>query len=86
MNEEYIADKLAGLYCEEDKTVYREISFSPAHCMAVKEGGYPPALLETGREPVRFPREEEYVEQYRELFTEAVSCRLTTDGEGVASL
>lgn len=89
LNEEYIADKLAGLYCEEDKTVYREISsLPPAHCLAVKEGGL--ALRrywqpEAGN-PIRFSREEEYVEQYREHFTEAVSCRLATDGGGVASL
>ncbi len=89
LNEEYIADKLAGLYCEDDKTVYREISsLLPAHCMAVKEGGISLRRYwkpESGY-PIRFSREEEYVERYRELFTEAVSCRLATDGGGVASL
>lgn len=88
LNEEFIADSLAGLMLDGDVTVYKDIAQLPAaHCMVVGEGKF---SLRRYWEPganhsIHYSREEDYVERYRELFTEAVRCRSETDGE-VASL
>lgn len=84
LDEGGMADVLAGLYLEEGKTLYQGISvLPPAHCMTVKEGAI---LLRKywkpeGGEPIRFARDEDYVEAYRELFGQAVACRLESDGK-----
>lgn len=88
LNEEYIADSLAGLTLAGDATVYKEIAALPAaHSLTIREGRL---LLRCNWQPditrrIVFRREEEYVERYRELFTEAVRCRLESNGN-VASL
>lgn len=89
LNEEFIADSLAGLMLEGNVTVYKEISSLPAaHCLSVRDGKisrrcyWQPGVTNQ----IVFSREEEYVERYRELFTEAVRCRLETDGEAASLL
>lgn len=89
VNEEFIADSLAGLTWDGDATVYKDIAALPAaHCMSISEGRvslkrYWEADITNS---LHFSREEEYVECYRELFTEAVRCRLETDGEAASLL
>lgn len=82
LDEGYVADALGGLHLYTDKTPYRDIHCLGKACrLRVKEGG----LREGGywrpdsEREIRFAREEEYVERYRELFTEAVACRLASD-------
>lgn len=79
-----IADLLAGLSMEQGKTLYRGIStLPPAHCMSVTASAVTLRRYwqPQAGEPIRFAREEEYVEAYRERLEEAVSCRLETDGK-----
>jgi len=89
LNEGFVADFLAGLTWEGNATVYKEISSLPAaHCLCVKDKK---VSLKCYWKPeidrrITFSREEEYVERYKELFTEAVSCRLETDGEAASFL
>ncbi|CAK0780673.1 asparagine synthase (glutamine-hydrolysing) [Gammaproteobacteria bacterium] len=84
LDENAIADLLAGLAMEQGKTLYRGIStLPPAHCMSVTASAITLRRYwqPQAGEPIRFAREEEYVETYRALFEEAVSCRLETGGK-----
>ncbi|MEW5770401.1 MAG: asparagine synthase-related protein [Pseudomonadota bacterium] len=84
LDEQKIADYLAGLALDADVTVYRGIDpIPPAHCLTVKRGTL---ALRRYWEPqagntTRYKREEEYVEIYRRLLQDAVACRLETDGD-----
>jgi asparagine synthase (glutamine-hydrolysing) len=86
-DERQLVRDLMGLPPQYPRTRFREIcELAPGHCMVVRRGG-----VEARRywqidalRPVRFARDEEYVESFREVFDEAVRCRLRTTG-GVAA-
>lgn len=89
LNEEFIADSLAGLTWQGDATVYRDIASLPAaHCLTLLDGKISLRRYwgPDGYQSIQFSREEDYVERFRELFTEAVRCRLETEGEAAALL
>jgi asparagine synthase (glutamine-hydrolysing) len=87
LDERQLVRDLMGIPPEYPRTRFREIcELAPGHCMVVRRGG-----VETRRywkidalSPLRFPRDDEYVEAFREVFDEAVRCRLRTTG-GVAA-
>jgi asparagine synthase (glutamine-hydrolysing) len=81
VNDEYVAGCLA-LYPEPASTPYRNIiAVEPGQLVTVKE-----RQLQTRRfwrpaenNEVRYTKDEEYEEHFRQLFREAVSCRLRSD-------
>ena len=83
LDEENIADLLAGLSQGADVILYRGISaLPPAHYMTVGEKGI--SLRKYWQPPtenaIRFARDEDYVDAYRQLLEEAVACRLESNG------
>nr|WP_319564638.1 asparagine synthase-related protein [uncultured Rhodoferax sp.] len=89
LDEENIADLLAGLSQGADVILYRGISaLPPAHYMTVGEKGislrkywHPPT-----QNVIRFARDEDYVDAYRQLLEEAVACRLESNGPVAGTL
>lgn len=79
INETRVADHLAAIFKDNENTFYRDIlRLPPAHSMTVSRERVrtrPYWALDRGRE-VRLKSNGEYAEAFRELFTEAVSCRL----------
>jgi asparagine synthase (glutamine-hydrolysing) len=79
VNELFVADALATLKSEKDRTFYNEIfRLPPAHWIQVS-----PEITEFRRywEPdphyeLKLPSEEEYIKLFREKLEEAVRCRL----------
>ncbi|TXT33718.1 MAG: asparagine synthase (glutamine-hydrolysing) [Comamonadaceae bacterium] len=83
LDENSIADLLAGLSHGADVILYRGIlALPPAHCLTVGKKGI--SLRKYWSPPthnvIRFARDEDYVQAYRQLLDEAVACRLETDG------
>jgi asparagine synthase (glutamine-hydrolysing) len=78
LDEESVAGYLVTLF-EEDRTVYRDVCrLPPAHTLVCDETGVTLRrywALDPTRE-LRLRSDEEYAEAFRELFTEAVRCRL----------
>lgn len=79
VNEVRVADHLAEIFEDNESTLYRNIlRLPPAHTITVS-GEHARTrcywALDRARE-VRFKSNEEYAESFRELFTEAVNCRL----------
>lgn len=87
LDERQLARDLIGLPPEMPRTRFRDIqTIAPGHCLVVRREG-----AEQRRywsfdtlSAVRFVRDEEYVEAFREIFDEAVRCRLRTTG-GIAT-
>ncbi len=79
LNETRVADFLGLQFEDKAITLYQEIlRLPPAHCMTVDRGGArlrPYWALDPSRE-LRLGSDEEYAEAFREVFTEAVRCRL----------
>ena len=79
LDEERIADYLASIVCDNASTFYHEIQrLPPAHSMTVSRQGTQVRAywsLDPKRE-LRLSSNEEYAEAFREIFTEAVRCRL----------
>jgi asparagine synthase (glutamine-hydrolysing) len=83
LDERELVRDLMGLPPEYPRTRFREVcELAPGHCMTVR-----PSELTMRRywrtdslRPVRFARDEQYVEAFLEIFDEAVRCRLRTTG------
>jgi len=79
LNETRVAYYLVGFYLDQAITFYQGIlRLPPGHCLSVGAKHFsvrPYWSLDPGRE-IRYPTDEEYVQGFRELFTEAVRCRL----------
>jgi len=83
LDENSIADLLAGLSQESDLILYRGLTaLPPAHYMTVGDKGI--TLRQYWQPPtqnvIRFARDEDYVDAYRQLLEEAVACRLESNG------
>lgn len=84
LDDHAIAEMLAWFSLPQDRTLYRSVSILPAaHYLSIGEHGM--VLREYWQpkigDPIRYKRDEEYVEAYRSLLEQAVACRLETDGE-----
>jgi asparagine synthase (glutamine-hydrolysing) len=79
LNEVKVADYLVPIFNDQISTYYKDIvRLPPAHNMTVDGGGVRTRSywsLDPTRE-LHLGSDEEYVEAFRELFTEAVRCRL----------
>jgi asparagine synthase (glutamine-hydrolysing) len=79
LNEVKIADFLVPIFYDHISTYYQDVlRLPPAHSMTVGPAGVQSRSywrLDPSRE-LRLGADEEYVEAFRELFTEAVRCRL----------
>ena len=87
LDERQLARDLIGLPPEFSRTRFSEVqALAPGHCMVVERDGAVQRRywqIDSPR-PVRFARDEEYIEAFLEIFEEAVRCRLRTTG-GVAT-
>lgn len=83
INKERIGDYLADVFSDSESTFYCDIKrLPPAHCFTVSPRGVRARrywALDPERE-TRLATNNEYAEAFRELFTEAVRCRLRTAG------
>jgi asparagine synthase (glutamine-hydrolysing) len=79
LNEVKVADCLIPIFNDQISTYYKDIvRLPPAHSMTVGSGGVRTKSywsLDPTRE-LRLGSDEEYEEAFRELFTEAIRCRL----------
>jgi asparagine synthase (glutamine-hydrolysing) len=79
LNEVRVAEYLASMFVDKTITFYQEIlRLAPAHSMTVSKGGTRQQTywsLDPSRE-LRLGSDAEYAEAFRDLFTEAVRCRL----------
>ncbi len=89
LNEEVLADYLALLPPDRTKTFYRDIfKLPPGHTLCVSGGGVTRRCywkLDPSRE-LRLGSDAEYAEAFRDLFTDAVRCRLRSSGPVAAML
>ncbi|MGD0798122.1 MAG: asparagine synthase-related protein, partial [Acidobacteriaceae bacterium] len=92
LDEGTLVRDLVGLPPEYPRSRFRDVrEIAPGHCVVAGREG-PGRVDVTHRrywridalKPVRFARDAEYVEAFREIFDEAVRCRLRTTG-GVAT-
>jgi asparagine synthase (glutamine-hydrolysing) len=83
INDARIADYLMPLLEDHEATFYHDILRLPAaHCMTISRDGVRIRRyweLDPERE-IRYNSDEEYAEAFREIFTEAVRCRLDQSG------
>jgi asparagine synthase (glutamine-hydrolysing) len=92
LDEGTLVRDLIGLPPEYPRSRFREVQeIAPGHCLAVGRDGSGQISTTHRRywkidalRPVRFRRDEEYVEAFVEIFDEAVLCSLRTTG-GVAT-
>jgi asparagine synthase (glutamine-hydrolysing) len=79
LNETRIGDYLAGIFADCESTFYRDVRrLPPGHAMTLGCGQLyirPYWALDPSRD-VRLKSDGEYAEAFREIFTEAVRCRL----------
>ncbi len=79
LNEVRVADYLVPMFDDKEITFYQGIlRLPPAHSMTVSRTGVqlkPYWALDATRE-IRYRSNEEYADAFREIFTEAVRCRL----------
>jgi asparagine synthase (glutamine-hydrolysing) len=79
LNELRVADYLASIFDDKASTFYQQIlRLPPAHCITVTRGGRSLRSywsLDPSAE-VRLGSDKEYADAFRELFTQAVRCRL----------
>jgi len=89
LNEQRVAEYLTGSFDDTAVTFYQDIlRLPPAHTITVSPVGVKTATywaLDPQRE-LRLNSDEEYAEAYRELFTEAVRCRLRSAYPNVGAL
>jgi asparagine synthase (glutamine-hydrolysing) len=87
LDERQLARDLIGLPPEFSRTRFRDVqTLAPGHCLVVGRDGATQRRywrIDSLR-PVRFARDEEYIEAFLEIFDEAVRCRLRTTG-GIAT-
>ncbi len=78
-NEAMVAEYLAGPITSKTETLYRNIfRLAPAHFMVVNRGGATMGRywnIDPARE-IRYGSDEQYAEHFREVFEEAVRCRM----------
>ena len=83
LNEERVADMLSSWFDNDEYTFHEGIlRLPPAHSMVVDGDGVESTeywCLDPDR-TIRFESDEQYAERFRELFEEAVRCRLRTVG------
>jgi len=87
LDERQLARDLIGLPPEFSRTRFRDVrAIAPGHCLVVgRDGAVQRRCWRIDSlAPVRFARDQEYVEAFLEIFDEAVRCRLRTTG-GVAT-
>ncbi len=87
LDERQLARDLIGLPPEFSRTRFRDVqTIAPGHCLVVgRDGAVQRRYWRTDSlRPVRFARDEEYIEAFLEIFDEAVRCCLRTTG-GVAT-
>jgi asparagine synthase (glutamine-hydrolysing) len=84
---ERIAERVAWLPTDATRTMFRGVSMLPAGCvLRATEGRLDvERYWEFSRREIRYRRDEDYVEHFREVFDEAVRCRLRA-ASPVASL
>ncbi len=83
LDERQLARDLMGLPPDAPNSRFREVqALDPGHCLVVdRKGAVARRYWDIfSLRPVRFARDEEYVEAFLELFDEAVRCRLRTTG------
>jgi asparagine synthase (glutamine-hydrolysing) len=81
VNDEYVAGCLA-LYPELSSTPYRKINaVEPGQVITIKDDQFQTRRFwrPAERDEIRYASDQEYEEQFRELFHEAVACRLRSD-------
>ena len=82
-NEGMIGEYLAASITNREETLYRGIKrLPPAHCMRVQQGrsrSWQYWNVDPGKE-IRYKRDEDYADHFRELFFETVRCRLRSHG------
>lgn len=81
INDGKVAEFLVGFYVDQRETFYADVSYClPAHGMVVGAGGWSEWRYWSvdHHETLHYQRDEEYVDEYRRLLTEAVRCRLRT--------
>ena len=89
LDEHQLARDLIGLPPEYPSTRFRDVQqLAPGHCLMVTRDGavHRRYWRIDSLAPVRFARDEEYVEAFLEIFDEAVRCRLRTTGAIAAEL
>jgi len=87
LDERQLTRDLVGLPPEFSRTRFRDVqAVAPGHCLVVRRDGAEQRRYWriNSLRPVRFARDEEYIEAFLEVFDEAVRCRLRTSG-GVAA-
>ncbi|MCB9435362.1 MAG: lasso peptide isopeptide bond-forming cyclase [Anaerolineales bacterium] len=77
-----MAQLLLRMYTEKTHTFYKDIlRLAPAHTLQISENGLATqSYWELSIDKVHYKEDQQYVERFRELFIEAVRCRL--DGNG----
>ena len=88
LDERQLVRDLIGLPPEYPRSRFREVQeIAPGHCLIAGRSGsgqistvYRRYWRIDALRPVRFARDEEYVEAFLEIFDEAVRCRLRTTG------
>jgi asparagine synthase (glutamine-hydrolysing) len=89
LDERQLARDLIGLPPEYPSTRFRDVrQLAPGHCLTVTRAGAVDRRYWKidALAPVRFARDEDYVEAFLEIFDEAVRCRLRTTGAIAAEL
>jgi asparagine synthase (glutamine-hydrolysing) len=92
LDEMQLALELCGLPPELCRTRFRDIRAIPSgHCLLITRESVATAVPKRywhfdRLQPIRFVRDEEYVEAFLEIFDEAVRCRLRTTGEVATEL
>ena len=87
LDERQLARDLIGLPPEFSRTRFRDVqALAPGHCLVVgRDGAVQRRTWQIDSlHPVRFARDQEYVDAFLEIFDEAVRCRLRTTG-GIAT-
>ena len=83
LDERQLARDLIGLPPEYPSTRFRDVrQLAPGHCLVVtRDGAVDRRYWKIDSlAPIRFARDEDYVEAFLEIFDEAVRCRLRTTG------
>ena len=81
-NEGMIAELLANAVTNQEETIYRGIlQLPPAHILTVDSGECRKRRYwRPDPEPLRYRTDQDYADRFRELFREAVACRLRAIG------
>src|SRR5262249_14233142 len=83
LDEQFLADFLLQGWCADlERTAYRGIRrLKPGHVLELNNGGITEECLIDlpMKEPLRFSRSQEYIEQFRSVFSAAVRDRIPND-------